>query len=372
VAAIMIAPALLLPILVGLAARSRDQVGFGGACREALRGTLRLLPGLPVGVGVMVLLWPWSGLDWRNALVAVETFKDFPFDGKVLFEGAVVPAADVPGIYLPLLLGLTLPEVMLTGLGLGALLAAWQVWRRGAAALRLGLDLRLLAVVTAAAFPILFFVLTAPTAYNGIRHYLFILPPLAVLAALAVAHLWQRARPSARAVLAVGVGAGLLLPTARMVELHPDEYVYFNDLSGGVKAAQGRFELDYWGTSLAEATAKLTQRLTAMGLAHPLRPWRVYVCADTTSAAYFFPPYLTAVPTPKEADFVVALNQFYCPQMGREQQVARVERDGALLSWVGDAAGVLTAGRTHAQAEAAARTAIAVPRGSPQQRQRHG
>jgi hypothetical protein len=45
-------------------------------------------------------------------------------------------------------------------------------------------------------------------------------------------------------------GAAILF---RMVSLHPYEYIYFNDMSGGLKKAEGRFETDYWGASYREA-----------------------------------------------------------------------------------------------------------------------
>jgi hypothetical protein len=37
------------------------------------------------------------------------------------------------------------------------------------------------------------------------------------------------------------------------VRLHPYEYVYYNNLIGGLDGAAHRFEMDYWGTSFKEA-----------------------------------------------------------------------------------------------------------------------
>jgi hypothetical protein len=40
-----------------------------------------------------------------------------------------------------------------------------------------------------------------------------------------------------------------------ILRLHPYEYVYFSELTGGVPGAFRRYELDYWATSYREALA---------------------------------------------------------------------------------------------------------------------
>ncbi len=50
-----------------------------------------------------------------------------------------------------------------------------------------------------------------------------------------------------------------------MARLHPYEYVFFNHIIGGVRGAQTRFMLDYWGLAFKEAGAKLRETLKARG-----------------------------------------------------------------------------------------------------------
>ena len=46
----------------------------------------------------------------------------------------------------------------------------------------------------------------------------------------------------------------LLVPgVVGIARLHPYEYVYYNELVGGLQGAEGRFELDYWATGFREA-----------------------------------------------------------------------------------------------------------------------
>ncbi len=48
--------------------------------------------------------------------------------------------------------------------------------------------------------------------------------------------------------------AALVLPgIVAGIQLHPYEYIYYNSFIGGVRGAQGRFELEYWATSYRAA-----------------------------------------------------------------------------------------------------------------------
>ncbi len=87
--------------------------------------------------------------------------------------------------------------------------------------------------------------------YNNFRHVLFILPPLFVVAGMGLQGVFriplQRHLKIALAILVVLPGL------VGIVRLHPYEYIYYNALVGGVDGAAGRYELDYWCTSLREA-----------------------------------------------------------------------------------------------------------------------
>lgn len=89
--------------------------------------------------------------------------------------------------------------------------------------------------------------------YDGMRHYLYVLPALAILGAFAARETVSRLAGPAR-LGAVGLLAGsLAFILAKLVALHPYQVVYHNVLTGGVRGASRRFELDYWGASFAEA-----------------------------------------------------------------------------------------------------------------------
>ena len=120
------------------------------------------------------------------------------------------------------------------------------------------------------------------------------LPPLAILAALGLDRALRLLAPRMRMIAQIAIVAGCLLPVIRMVQLHPYEYVYFNDLSGGVPAAAGRYELDYWGTSFAELGRRLEPWLAAHRPPLDPRPVPAKVCGPLEASREILPRSLAA------------------------------------------------------------------------------
>ena len=225
-----------------------------------------------LGYAVMALVWPWSVTEPLNLFRAVEYFSHFfekPW--KEMFDGMALPVPDMPRQYVPQLFLLKEPEIFIA-LGLagtaGALVAAM---RRDVATPWRAIYLLL---AFAGVFPIALAVLTKPAMYNGIRHFVFVAPALAVLGGLAGAWIadalarrrWRPALGIAAAVLLIG----LLLPVKEMVRLHPYQYTHFNVIAGGIRAADDHYMLDYWG-AVVQAGGAGAARAADRGLADPDR-----------------------------------------------------------------------------------------------------
>src|ERR1051326_9096266 len=185
-----------------------------------------------------------------------------------MVHGVAILVPDMPRTYLPRLFALKEPEivVLLTAAGTaGALIAAM---RRD---LPLSQRATLLLIALAAVLPVALTVIARPAMYNGIRHFVFIMPPVAVLGGLAGAWLWQRlawfGRPARRAGALIAIAA-VAAPVVEMVRLHPYQYTHFNHLAGGVKAADEHYMLDYWGLAFKQAADELHAKLT-LGLEYP-------------------------------------------------------------------------------------------------------
>jgi hypothetical protein len=199
-----------------------------------------------------------------------------------------------------------------------------------------------LLVALAALLPLAVTVALRPAMYNGIRHFVFVLPPLAVLGGLAGAFLvdaaarrWRFA-PMAGAILLVA-GAGSA--AAEMVRLHPYEYTYFNWLAGGVKGARDRYMLDYWGLSFKEASQAL---LDALAERHETKPggrrWKVAVCGPHRSPQVELGPDFETTWDPRGADFALMLGEFYCAKFDAPL-LAEITRNGVVYARVYDIRG---------------------------------
>src|SRR4051794_2734295 len=326
--------------------------GSGVASPRIGRLVLALIPSAVLAYATMALIWPWSVLNPLNPLAAIEIFSHFfekPW--RELFDSMLIEPPDMPRSYVPTLLGLKLPEIFLL-LGAAGLLGAL------AAAFRSGVSPRLrattFAVALAAILPIATTIIARPAMYNGVRHFVFVLPPLAIAGGLAGAWIanwnakwianritepaahWRRA---ALAVLAVVFAAGVTLPAIGMARLHPYEYASFNHIAGGVRGAQPRFMLDYWGLAFKQAAQQLRATLAARGETPPAgRKWKIAVCGPHPPAQIALGEQFEPTWDPKGADFALMLGVFYCASLDAPL-LTEVARDGVSFARVYDIRG---------------------------------
>ena len=336
-----LAPLYALAGMAFVAAAETRQLGtFAPARQRALRFVVALLPGLVLAYAVMALIWPWSVVSPLNPLRALAYFSHFfekPW--KEMFAGVPVAVPDMPRTYVPQLFLLTMPVVFLL-LGIAGIAGALATiaQRHVDTARRAGM----LVIVLAATTPIIIALLTRPAMYNGIRHFVFLAPPFALLGGIAGAWIIARSVLMSRvagAVVTIAIGAGLLLPISDMIRLHPYEYTHFNRIAGGVRAADDRYMLDYWGLAFKQAAeelrAKLTERLEAPSAN---RRWRIAVCGPQRPAQIELGPEFVTSSDPAGADFAMMLGEFYCLKLNAPILV-EVERDGVVFARVYDIRG---------------------------------
>src|SRR5437899_7834012 len=232
------------------------------AARRFIPVVYVLLPGLVLGYLVMGLIWPWSIMEPDNPFRALTYFSHFfekPW--KEMFDGALVSVPDMPWSYLPTLFALQLPEVLLALLLAGVVGTFMSLSRADVSARRKTI---LLMLTLAASLPLVIAMVKRPALYNGIRHFIFVIPPMTVLASTAFAWgmnwLGENRRSWQPAAVTI-FGFGLLLPLGEMIRLHPYQYTHFNHIAGTVRGADGLFILDYWGLALKQASDGLRDEL---------------------------------------------------------------------------------------------------------------
>jgi len=184
--------------------------------------------------------------------------------------------------------------------------------------------------------------------YDTVRHFLFLVPLFCSLAALVVCRLWRefiaghRLRRMAAMLLAA---AATVYYAGILVRLHPYESVYYNVFTGGLKGAEGRYELDYWGTSLRESALWLADH-TRTNSADPSPSYAVHVCGNALIVKGYLPANFRLTMNPEEADFVIAYTRYDCAPERYGTAVHSVTRDGVPLSTVYSRSHLLTAGAT--------------------------
>ncbi|MCP4615898.1 MAG: hypothetical protein GY844_05635 [Bradyrhizobium sp.] len=299
-----------------------------------------LLPGLAFGYLLMGLMWPWSILEPANPLHALTYFSHFfekPW--KEMFDGALVSVPDMPWSYLPTLFALQLPEVLLGLLAVAVVGTFMSLSRKDIAARRKTIFLML---TMAAMLPLLIAMVKRPALYNGIRHFIFVIPPMAVLAGVAFAKIMNRLGESRRAWQPVALAVfafGLLLPMGEMIRLHPYQYTHFNHIAGTVRSADNLFMLDYWGLALKQASDELRDELDERQEFPPQgRKWKVAVCGPQRPAQVALGDDFTIGWDSNAADFAMTLGEFYCKGLTAPVMV-EIKRDDVVFARVYDIRG---------------------------------
>ena len=306
---------------------------------EGLSSLLRvLLPVTIIAYAVMLVFWPFAQLDpLRNPFIALADFSHQVFPFPTLFDGRYVSAEDLPWSYLPVHIALALPELVLilAGAALPAgVVLAWRMRTRLPRVAALALAITGFAVL----FPVAYAIAIKAVLFDGMRHFIFVLPPIAAIAAVMMdrALEWVR-RFAYRGLVYTLLAAYGVGQIGIMVALHPDEYVYYNGFIGGVAGADGLFKTDYWANSYAEAVQGLEDYLHAQyGSDYMDHEFTVAVCGPPISAGFFFPANFVLTDDRRSADFFIAFTKDNCHKALPGREVYRVERLGVLLSIVLD------------------------------------
>jgi hypothetical protein len=287
---------------------------------------------------VMLFFWPWAQeAPIVHPLAALATFSHQAFPYPTLFAGSYMLPSKLPWFYLPVYILIALPELVLILLA-AAPVAAWLSLRRGHAPLARGHTLALFMLGFAALFPVAYAIAIHAVLFDGMRHFIFVLPPIAAIAALvADAALDKLQRVSWKKPAYAALGLYGAYHVGVMALLHPDEYVYYNIFVGGVHGARGVFKLDYWANSYAEAVQGLEDYLRAeYGPEFMAHDFTVAVCGPPGSAGYYFPNNFIYAPDRDAAQFFIAFTKDDCDKAVPGNVIFRVTRLGTLLSLVID------------------------------------
>jgi len=176
------------------------------------------------------------------------------------------------------------------------------------------------------------FIVLKPTVYNGMRHYLFLEPIFCLIGTIGMIEFFKSKWPLwGRNVVFSLVGINIVLVSIQLFQLYPYQYIYFNELIGGVKGAFGKFETDYWGASLKEAT----QWLVINEIKDGDRVYKVKTSANPEQQTYFFKNNMSGNDGTENPDYYISLEDGHDNPLKEKMKIIyMVQREGVLLSYV--------------------------------------
>ncbi|HCR91051.1 MAG TPA: hypothetical protein DIW50_11460 [Prolixibacteraceae bacterium] len=208
-----------------------------------------------IGYFMGLLLWPYALTNpffkpWQS----YQIMTNFPTTLRQIFNGGYYWSDYLPWFYLPKYLLITIPLVILLGIVL-FLVFSWRIFKNGKV---LPLTILIFTVV----FPPVFVIFKHANLYGAWRHFIFIYPGIVLLAALVFSEfmsVFKKYWP--KIVLGATVIIMAIHPVKFMVTNHPYYYLYFNEFTGGLKGAYGKYETDYYYHSMREGTEWLINHL---------------------------------------------------------------------------------------------------------------
>ena len=204
-----------------------------------------------LGYFVGILFWPYGLANpLKNPSVALMKMANYSFDSYGLFEGKWIHGWEIPWYYIPKWIWITTPlfiNVIFVFIPLCFL-------RRHKLSKESNLNYLLMVLFVTIA-PVIFAILNTSNVYDGWRHFLFVYPPLVVIAALT----WEVLIDMCKNVyyLKIAIICVIIFSCGEaglwMIRNHPYESFYFSPVIGGIKGAFKKYEIDYYGTSIRSA-----------------------------------------------------------------------------------------------------------------------
>ncbi len=205
---------------------------------------------------IMILCWPYAQLNpVSHPFLAVLNSANWGWKRLVFFEASWYLPTQLPKTFLFKSILISLPEFFIAALVFGVI--SWVVFLIRKSDWNEELINRY-AKIALVFFPVIISFLVnifiQKTQFDGFRHFLFLIPLLAILGGISLdiflkSILWKWVK----VIVGFGLCFSFSLTVWDMIRLHPYQVVYFNRIfAGGLQGAVLKYETDYWGSSYKE------------------------------------------------------------------------------------------------------------------------
>jgi hypothetical protein len=310
---------------------------------KELRGTpfpwLAFLAYGVIALVTMFMTWPYLwGSPFTRFIDVFRFMSDNPTNLSVLFGGEVYRASELPRRYLPFLLGTTLTESVWLLFIVGVIAGYWKLFhdpseKRSGNLLTASLTLSWFIIL------VLYVLIRKPAMYDGMRHFLFIVPPIFIFSGFTFEMIFNalpaHTTHSPNLLYAVIVCLLLLPGILGILRLHPYEYTYYNSFIGGTKGAFRKYETDYWLTCYKDAVRELDSTIS--------EPASLFVHREAYIAEYYASKNIKVQDQRGTAGQVQSGDYVLVNSRTNEDRrimkdlspVIQIERDGALFCSIG-------------------------------------
>ncbi len=191
-------------------------------------------------MGAVVLWWPFWTDPLGKLMEIPKFFSANTVLAPVLFFGTTYRSGiNIPWYYPYLYIGITTPIPILVSFIFGLILSIKKI------------KTNIVYVLLLLWFfvPLLRFFIPNVSTLDGVRHFIEVLFPLSAIAGVGGSAIYQYVNKIDRSKI-LGlflVSISIVSLTYDVLHLHPYQTSYFNSLVGGIKGANGKFDVDFWG-----------------------------------------------------------------------------------------------------------------------------
>lgn len=222
-----------------------------------------------------ILLWPYAlQSPVKNVLESYRVMAHFPSTFRQIFEGKMIWSDQMPWYFLLKSMAITIPLIVSAGF-VAFLLLARKIIKSGKV-------LIYCLLIFAIIFPVSFVIIENSNLYSSWRQFLFIYPPVILVAASGFTFFFEMLKKKVFTILAAAALILFCFHPLLFITKNPGYwYLYYNQLTGGLKGAFGNYETDYYYVSQGEASEWLLKYLQQKNI-------DTAVIAATSSVAWEF------------------------------------------------------------------------------------
>ncbi|MDH7475917.1 MAG: glycosyltransferase family 39 protein [Microgenomates group bacterium] len=228
--------------------------------------------------------------------------KNYAWTATVLFEGRRIWAYDLPWYYLPKLLLITSPLMTLFLFFLGVYSLIKHFFQEKNDPVNKWLYFYFL---MAFFIPVFLVVWLRPTLYDSWRQMLFLTVPIIIIASFGLAAILNIKIKLVKMIFLILIVSTMIYTGWEMSLYHPYEYIYFNQLVGGVKNAYKDYETEYNCLSYKEAVGWLAKHTKKNQVIY-----RIFVVGEPFTASYYFPKNFYLTDDLNQADYLISLTRW--------------------------------------------------------------